>query len=161
MACFEQKSKGMVKAESIQYIPTSITDGTAFSAMSKAVEVFMQKKDDMVKSMTRFAEKYDTKRICLYSKEGIPITSYGTDSNLHQVNEKMSFQSMFRILSLIEASETLVSNFVIGRNHYIFQIVVDQNTLLSATTTKTPALDRVLADVYAMRDEIRTLVSEE
>ena len=37
-------------------------------------------------------------------------------------------------------------------------LVVDENTLLSATTRKVPALERVLSDIYTMRDELRALI---
>jgi hypothetical protein len=65
---------------------------------------------------------------------------------------------MFRILNHIHPSEAMSANFIIGRNHYLFLLVVDENTLLSATTRKVPALERVLSDVYTMRDELKVLV---
>lgn len=145
-------------SKTFEFYPTSIYDGSVYMAMSKAVSVLFRKKDEIIDSMKRFAANYETVRICVYSREGIPITTFGKDSNVWQINEKMLFSSMFRILSLIEAAETLVSNFIIGLTHYIFQVVVDENTLLSAATQKTPAIERVLADVYTMRDEIRNII---
>ncbi len=145
-------------SKKMNFYPTSIYDGTVFMAMSEAIGGLFQKTDQIIASMKRFAEKHKTVRICVYSREGIPITTFGKDSDSWQVNEKMLFSSMFRIMSLIEASENLDSNFIIGRTHYVFQIVVNGNTLLSATTHKTPALERVLEDVYAMRDEIQSIV---
>jgi len=145
-------------SKTFDFYPTSIYDGSVYMAMSKAVSVLFRKKDEIIDSMKRFADNYETVRICVYSREGIPISTFGKDSNVWQINEKMLFSSMFRILSLIEAAETLVSNFIIGLTHYIFQVVVDENTLLSAATQKTPAIERVLADVYTMRDEIRNII---
>ena len=142
----------------IEFFLTSIFDGSIFPAMSEAVSVFLHKKDEMLSSMKRFSETHETVRICVYSREGIPITTFGRDSNVWQVNEKMLFSSLFRILSQIEATETLGSSFIIGRTHYVFHVVVDANTLLSAATYKTPALQNVLADVYKMRDEIKMLI---
>ncbi|MFW9916952.1 MAG: ADP-ribosylation factor-like protein [Candidatus Thorarchaeota archaeon] len=142
----------------VEYLPTSIYDGSAYMAMSEAVSIFLGKKGDILGSMERFAEKYQTTRICLYSREGIPITTFGKDSSTWQVNEKLLFSAMFRILNQIDPSEALSANFIIGRNHYLFLLVVDENTLLSATTRKIPELERVLADVYTMRDELRVLV---
>ncbi|MFQ6123339.1 MAG: ADP-ribosylation factor-like protein [Candidatus Heimdallarchaeota archaeon] len=153
--------KSMMKAnipKEIKFYSTSIYDGSVFAAMSEAVAGFFRKKEEIIASLKRFADKYETVRISVYSREGIPITTLGKDSNVWQVNEKMLFSSMFRILNLIESTETLVSNFIIGRTHYIFQVVVDENTLLSAATTKTPALEQVLADVYAMRDDVKLIV---
>ncbi len=160
-----QSTLAMVKSmmmtdvhKTIEFYQTSIYDGSVFSAMSEAVSVFLHKKEEIQASMKRFAEKYKSVRICVYTQEGIPITTHGRDTNVWQVNEKMLFGSMFRIMSQIEPTETFASGFIIGRNHYIFEIVVDENTLLSAATGKTSSLDHILADVYSMRDEIRNLI---